>query len=361
MIRRTVLFLIFPISLLFLNSCSGGENTTGERPKIDPAFFSEVRTVKATVDIQHEELLLAGKVEYDMDKVINYVPLVSGIIDRAYFMLGDRVEKGESLLDIRSSELSAMHSDYLLYESELKIADREMKAAQTMYDDNMLSDKELLEVQSRLNQTQAFLEKVKSDLLPYSFKSNGIFSISAPMSGYIVKKNASPGTPVSSDSSSLFVIADLSSVWIVANVYAGNIQFVREGMDVEITTLSYPDEVFHARINRVSQVFDSEERVLKVTIFAPNKELKFKPEMAVVVKLKSENDTKVVAVPSDAIIFDQNRNFVVVEALTGEFEIREVELQGQNNNTTYIRSGMNENENIVIKEHLLIYSQLKDQ
>jgi len=145
------------------------------------------------------------------------------------------------------------------------------------------------------------------------------------------------------------------------NIYASNLKAVKEGMEVEITTLSYPDEVFTGKIAALSQVFDPEEKVLKARVIMPNKELKFKPEMSVVVKLKSTLAANKIAIPTDAIIFDQNRSFVVVEDSKDNFQVREVELEGHHQNTTFIRSGLNEGENVVVKNQLLIYFGLNDK
>jgi len=129
-------------------------------------------------------------------------------------------------------------------------------------------------------------------------------------------------------------------------------------MDVDITTLSYPGEIFPARINRVSQVFDPEEKVLKARIIIANKDLKLKPEMSVVVRLKNETSEKSIAVPSDALIFDDNRYFVVIKDSRGDFHVREVQLKGHNNNISYVHSGLSEGEEVVVGNQLLIYSGL---
>ena len=190
-------------------------------------------------------------------------------------------------------------------------------------------------------------------------RGNGIFTVKSPMSGYIVAKNASSGNTLSADGDPLFTVADLSTVWIMANVYPGNLMFVREGMEVEITTLSYPDEKFYGKIDALSQVFDPEERVLKARIVMKNNDLKFKPEMSVVVKLKNEKNIRFVSIPSDALIFDDNRYFVVIEEQPNEYKIREVTLQGHHGKTTYIVSGLTEGESVVVKNQLLVYSWLK--
>nr|WP_288210548.1 efflux RND transporter periplasmic adaptor subunit [uncultured Dysgonomonas sp.] len=351
-------FVLIPYLLI---SCAQKEDNKTQQPEqAKEAFLKDVKTIPAALSTQDQELTLAGKVECDPDKMINYAPLMNGVVDRTYFSLGDKVQCGQGMLDMRSTELSSIHSENISLEADVKLAERELKTAQSMYNDGMLSEKELMEAQGKLKQAQAALGKVKADASVYGIRnSNGSFSIKAPISGYVTAKNVSSGTTVSEGSDPLFTIADLSSVWIVANVYAGNLQFVHEGMDVEITSMSYPGEVFYGKISSVPQIFDSEEKVLKARIVMQNKDLKFKPEMSVVVKLKNETQIKSIALPSDALIFDDNKYFVVVEEAEGKFVYKEVTLQGHNNKTSYISSGVAEGENVVIRNQLLIFSGLK--
>lgn len=362
MIKRQITFSIAILQILLLASCGSKSDDSGNNKfGIKQAFLQNVKTVEAVLSTQEEELTLTGKVEYDPDKVINYVPMIGGIIERSYFSLGDKVQKGQTLLDIRSTELSALQSEKVGLESDVKIAERELKTAKAMFDDNMLSEKELMEAQAKLNQAEAAYSKIQTDMSVFgSNKGSGTFSIKAPMSGYIVSKNASSGSTVSADGEPLFIIADLSNVWITANVYASNLLFVKEGQEVKITTLSYPGEIFYGKINSLSQVFDPEEKVLKARIVMPNKDLRLKPEMSAVIRLKNETHNQLVSIPSDALVFDNDRYYVIVESSPDNFEAKEVTLSGHHKDVTYIASGISEGENVVVKNQLLIYTGLKD-
>jgi cobalt-zinc-cadmium efflux system membrane fusion protein len=357
---RTEHSYIQVIYLLFLlSACTGGRNSSPEQNR--KTFATEVKTEKTQTSSQEEELTLSGKVEYDPDRVIHYVPLVSGVIERTYFSLGDKVQKGQLMLDIQSAELSALWSDYVSFEAEVELSRRKMQIAQSMYDNRLLSEKELLEARSVLKQAEASFERIQRDMSMYVHQDNGFFAIKAPMSGYVVDKRAVTGNPVSMDGGALFIIADLSNVWITANVYAGDLQFVREGMEARISTLSYPGEVFEGRINTLSQVFDPEEKVLKARIVMPNTGLKFKPEMAVIVTLKNQTANHLTSLPSNALIFDDNTYYVVVKTSPGNFQIKEVTPQSHYNKTTYLRTGLAENEEVVIENQLLLYAALREK
>lgn len=356
------LFFLLAATTITL-SCSNKKEDLSESStsKIHENFLKDILITKTILSNHEEELTLTGKVEYDPDKMINYVPLISGIVERTYFSFGDKVQKGQALLDIRSADLSTLRSELTSAEAEVDIAKRELQTAKAMFEDRMLSEKDLLEAEYKVKQAEAMHSKVKNDMTTYSPNADGSFSIHAPMTGFIVAKNVSSGTPVSPENGPLFVIADLSEVWVIANVYAGNLMFVEEGMEVKITTLSYPGEIFTGQINTLSQVFDPEDKVLKARIKMPNKELKLKPEMSAVIKLKSEKQNQLISIPSDALVFDDNSYFVVVEESPGKFSIKEVGLYGKYNKHTYISSGLTEGENVVTKNQLLIYSELKQQ
>ena len=276
MLRQIITNIVIAGMVILSNSCNS-KNSQESRGSLND--FPNVKTVEAILSNKQQELLLTGKVEYDPEKIISYVPLISGIIDRTYFSLGDKVQRGQPLFDMRSTELSALFSEKISLEAEEKVAERELRTAQSMFDDHILSEKELLEAKGKLKQIQAAMNKIKSDMAVYGTdKGNGIFTVNAPMSGYIVSKKALSGSTISPDSEPAFSIADLTTVWVTANVYASNLRFVREGIAVEITTLSYPDEMFYGKINSLSQVFDPEEKVLKARIIMDNRNLKFNPK-----------------------------------------------------------------------------------
>lgn len=338
---KKIIYLLLPLLVSCGESNQGGQTTQQPASSV---FLQEAVTTKAEMKRLQKEFTLAGKVVTDPDRTISYSPLVSGVIVKSYFTLGDCVSRGKRMLDIRSAELSSL-------QSELLVARRNLKSVESLHESGMATDKELVEA-------AAAVEKLESDFSLYGEnQGSGVFSIKAPMSGYVIEKYGNPGVPVSENSEPLFSIADLSTVWVVANVYVGNLQFVHEGQSVEITSVAYSREIFKGRINFLSQVFDSEDKALKVRIILPNPELKLKPGMSVVVKLLSDSHSELVTVPSSAVIFDNNSYYVVVG--NKNFEIKEVVPLNQHNGFTYISDGLQAGEEVVIKNQLLIYNEIK--
>ena len=341
-----------------ITSCKQQQNT--EEGDSTSAFLRTIETVKSEVSVKQEELTLAGKVECDPDRMVTYTPLAGGVVEKTYFALGDKVQKGQNMLDLRSSDLSSLQSELISAESEVRIAQRELRTAQSMFEDGMIAERELLEAEAKEKQAQASLSKAKADMSVFGTnKGSGVFTIKSPIAGFVIDKRISSGMPVAADSDPLFVVADLSSVWITASVYASNLQLVKEGMEVSVTTLSYPNEIFAGTIHTLSQTFDPEEKVLKARIIMRNTDMKFKPEMSVVITLKNSINRQVVAVPTSALVFDNNKHFVVVSKGADTFEVKEVELDGHLGTLTYLRSGLLGGEDIVTKNQLLVYSGLK--
>lgn len=362
MIRKEIALLIIVSIVAFcVASCSKAASKENDHRKaeIHADFLPEIKTAAAVLSARQEGLTLTGKVEYDPDKIIHYAPLVNGVVERTYFSLGDRVGKGDVLFDIRSTELTQLQAEATSLQAEEQIVEREFKSAQSMFDAGMLSERELLEAQARLNQCKASLQKIETDMSFYGYnEENGTFSVKSPMSGFIVDKNVSSGSTIASGGDIAFTVADLSTVWIIANVYASNLQSVQENMEAEITTLSYPDEVFKGKIKTLSQVFDPEEKVLKARIPFPNNDLKFKPEMSVLITLQKQDNQQLLSIPSNALIFDNDRYFVVLEEDKGTYKVKEVTLQSIHNETSYIASGIWEGDRVLVRNQLLVYEKL---
>jgi cobalt-zinc-cadmium efflux system membrane fusion protein len=346
-LQNIVIHIVITGLILVFNSCGNGKTENTPKSTIKEAFLENVKTVRVVLRHQEQELILTGKVEYDPDKIIHYAPLMSGVITQTCFSLGNKVNKGETMLHIRSTELSSL-------QSELTIARRNVQSAELMYVDKIITERELIEA-------RATREKLEADLSLYGENmGGGIFAVKSPMTGYVVDKKVSAGSTVS-EGDAVFSIANLSTVWVMANVYAGNLQFVREGMDVEMTSFSYPDELFYGKIDALSQVFDPEERVLKARIVMNNNDLKLKPEMLMLVTVKDKTPRQFMAVPSDALIFDDNKYFVIVEEKEGVFVVRNVVPQGHHDKISYISLGLLIGEKVVVTNQLLIYQGLKEE
>jgi len=353
---------LVPLALLF--SCNEKEATPEKNEKfcLNDDLKKKITIEEIKKEPVSETFTLTGNVTYNSDNVVQFTSLINGVVTNTYFSLGDYVKKGQVLAEIKSTELNGLQSENKSVESQLAVAQRQLSSVKSMFEDGIASQKDLIQAESEVKVLKASLENIKSNLALYSASpEKSVFQIKAPSNGFIVAKNMSSGMQISSGSEPLFTISDLNEVWVMVNIYATDMQNIKENMDVKIKTLAYPDEVFSGKITALSQVFDAEERVLKARVVMKNTDLKLKPGMSADIILNKPNTSAetLLAVPVKAVIFDDNQNFVVIYKDDCNLEIRQVDPVTKNSEVVYFDKGIQENEKIISKNQLLIYESLK--
>lgn len=302
---------------------------------------------------------LTGEITYNPDKVVQFVSLVEGIATTTSFSLGDYVEKGQVLAAIKSPELNALLAERNSLNVQFRLAARELEAAKGLFDDNISSERDLLRAELELEKLAADLANVSSSLRLFNpNESNGTFEILAPTNGYVVEKNINPGMQIHGGEN-LFTISNLDEVWVMVNVYATDMQFVEQGMEVDIQTLAYPDEFFHGEISALSQVFDNEERVLKGRVVLKNTSMKLKPGMSADISVERRVGRQAVAIAEDAVIFDNNQYFAVVYEGDCRLQARRITFLTKDNQWYFVDEGLEEGELVVSQNHLLVYEKIK--
>lgn len=350
------------VSLLFL-SCAEKEPEAPVEIEfcLSAKFKEKVDLKEAIVQQVTEGIHLTGAVETNPDKVIQFVSLMGGIISKTYFSLGDEVKKGQMLAELRSTELSSLDAELKNLNSQIQVAQNTLQASQSMFEDGISSQKELLQAQTDLYILKSEKQKVTSNLNLFSASAEkGVFQIKAPAAGIITSKSVASGSTITAEGEPLFTISDLNEVWVMVDVYATNVQYIQPEMQVELKTLSYPDTTFQGKIGVISQILDSNAKVLKARIVMENKDLKLKPGMLVDVIALKDSSIEAVSIPTKAMVFDNNQNYVVVYKSDCDLQIRKVEILSKNNGTTFIANGLEKNDVVVTKNQLLVYEQIKN-
>ncbi len=355
---KTFTYLAMAYSLFV--SCTQSKEQTNQNNTAQSTTSVSYKTIKAETSNRVIDIRTTGRIISNPDVTIRYTPLISGIIEQSFFNLGSVVTKGQKLLSIRSAEVNALKAEIESVQQELAIAKRDLMSAESLYADGMTSQKELLEAQAKVKQTESAIQKANADLAILGKDAvNGIFTITAPASGYILAKNAPIGGTISPDSDPLFTIGDLTDVCAEASIYTAQIQMLQEGQEAIISTSAYPGEEFIGKVTTIANVFDTEDKALKVRIALKNPNLKLKPEMTVAIHLKNNSEQRVVTLPTEAVIFDNNAYWVVCKENDNTTTVKEVIPNGTNGKLTFIQAGVNEGDDIVIKDQLLIYSAIK--
>ncbi|WP_114789022.1 efflux RND transporter periplasmic adaptor subunit [Niabella yanshanensis] len=327
---------------------------------LDKELKSKISIEEAKAEPVATGVHLMGSVEANADKQVTYSSLTNGVVNNVFFSLGDKVQKGQVLAEVKSVELNSLQSESGNILQQIRIAERKLETLKDLYADGMSSGRELQEAQSELEILKSEQRRTGANMSLYNAStSKGVFQVKAPSSGVITSKNIAPGTQLNSESESLFTVSNLDEVWVMANIYTSNIAEIKEGMPVEITTLSYPGQTFRGKVSVLSQVMDNDSKVLQARIVMPNKDLLLKPGMMVDITALKNETTMQVCLPEASLVFDNNEYYVLIYKEDCSIEVRKIKTGSRNHNKIYIPEGIVPGEKIITRNHLLIYQALQ--
>ncbi|HWJ26319.1 MAG TPA: efflux RND transporter periplasmic adaptor subunit, partial [Flavisolibacter sp.] len=214
------LFSLLVSAVFLLPSC---KSHTTEAEKTDPAISDSIIKNVQTAPVQESEeadvIRLNGKVQPNEGKQAKVYALVSGKIKDVHVELGDFVQKGQSLAVLQSTEVAGVSNDLSLAESNVAIAKKSLETTKQLYEGKLATEQDYINAQIEYNKAQSELNRAKQVASITGGKSAS-YVVTSPIKGYVIEKNITNNSEVRSDNNAdLFAIADLSNVWIIANVY----------------------------------------------------------------------------------------------------------------------------------------------
>lgn len=360
--KNTINLLLVPSLFAMVFSCKPVE--TGKKTKgfvLTDSMKSGMQTVVAKLQPLKNEIGFFGKITADNNKLVEVFPIVGGSVVKVYVELGDRVEKGQLLATIRSTEVAGFEKDLMDAKSDVMVAKNNLKVAQEMYDGKLVAEREVIEARGQLEKALAQLQRVQETFNIYSLKNGSVYEVRSPISGFIIQKNINQDMQLRSDrTDNIFDVADINDVWAIANVNESDIGEIQEGMDAAVSTISYNDKTFHGKVDKIFNVIDPETHAMKVMIRLKNDGFLLKPEMRATIKISYTENGNMLAVPASAVIFDKSRYYVMVYQSDTHVETRPVELFRETAGLCYIKSGLAEGDKVVTKNQLLLYDELND-
>ena len=221
-----------------------------------------------------------GVVDFNTDKVANIFPLISGNVQNVKAQLGDYVKAGQILGTVKSSEIANYNAALITAESNVKLTAALLARTQDMAKSGLASQVDVTTAKVNYDQAVATKNAAEKILSINGNNLQGEYLIKSPIEGFIVQKNVTNGMSIRSDNGNpLFTISDLKEVWVQANVYEANIDKVHEGDQVDVMTITYPDKVFKGKIDKLMNVLDPTNRVMKMRVVLPNPGYLLKPQM----------------------------------------------------------------------------------
>jgi membrane fusion protein, heavy metal efflux system len=301
-------------------------------------------------------LRLTGTVAYNAFKTTPVITQVGGPVSRILIVPGQHVEAGQPMLKVSSPDYSQLLDAYLKAADSYRLADKNYIRAKDLYQHHANAERDVEQAESDRNQAQADLNAADQGMKILGIKNpadlaktpaSAQIPVLAPISGEVVERLVSPGQVVQAGQTQAFTISDLSTVWVLANVYQADLSFVRSGDDVVVQTDAYPGS-FHGRISYVSPALDPNTRTLQARIVVDNPGEKLKKDMYCTVTVTAGSISNVTAVPDSSVLRDDNNlPFVYVVINANQFGRRDVDVGESQNGQTQILKGISIGERVV--------------
>jgi cobalt-zinc-cadmium efflux system membrane fusion protein len=292
-------------------------------------------------------------------------PFSSGQVLEVKVSIGDRVTKGQTLAVIKSADVAGNYSDLSTTGNDVAIAKKQMDNAESLFKNGIASEREYLEAKESYNKALSTSNKIKEQIAINGgghTSENGTYVITAPMSGYVVEKKINQGGFIRNDNAdNLFTIGDISDVWVWANVYESDIAKVKEGYTAKVTTLAYPDSTFKGVVDKVNQILDPVTKVMKIRIRLANPGMRMKPEMFANIIIENKEGKKTVSIPSDGVITDNGKTYVIIYHDKCNLELREIAVLKSVGGKDFIASGIKTGEQLIGDNQVLLFNALKEE
>ena len=311
--------------------------------------MSHVQVVTVQPSRLTRTLRLTGAVAYNAFKTTPVITQVGGPVSRILVVPGQKVNVGQPMLDVSSPDYSQLLDAYLKAADSSRLADKNYAREKDLYQHHAVAQRDLEQAESDRNQAQADLNAAEQGMKILGIKnpadlaktaSSAEIPVLAPISGEVVERLVSPGQVVQAGQTQAFTISDLSTVWVLANVYQADLAYVRSGDEVTVQTDAYPG-TFHGRISYVSPAVDPNTRTLQARIVVDNPGEKLKRDMYCTVTVTAGAISNAIAVPDSSVLRDENNQpFVYVAIGANQFGRRDVEIGQNENGQTQILKGI---------------------
>jgi cobalt-zinc-cadmium efflux system membrane fusion protein len=337
-------------------SANAAKSATPELFDIPPDQMQHVQVVTIAPTALKRTLRLTGAVAYNAFNTTPVITQVGGPVSRILVVPGQHVKKGEPMLDVSSPDYSQLLDAYLKAADSFRLAEKSYARAQDLFQHHAIAERDLEQAESDRTQAQADLNAAEQGMKILGIKnpadlakspSSALIPVLAPIGGEVVERLVQPGQVVQAGQTQAFTITDLSTVWVLANVYQADLAYVRNGDDVVVETDAYPDK-FHGRISYVSPALDPNTRTLQARILVDNPGEKLKRDIYCTVTVTAGVLSNVLAVPNSSVLRDDNNQpFVYVATGQNQFGRRDVELGESQNGQTQITKGISVGDRVV--------------
>jgi len=374
--RALLISLALGCALLLGTSCSShdSENMTsysGGSSSNNAQLFTIPQDQMAHIQIVTVEpasltrtLRLTGVVAFNGFATTPVITQVGGLVSRILVSPGEAVKRGQALLYVSSPDFSQLRATYLKANDAYQVAEKEYERAKDLFDHHAVAERDLLAAESARVQASADLQSSQQALQVLGFhnmdevaksSSSPEIPVLAPISGEIVERLVSQGQVIQAGATQAFTISNMSTVWVLANVYQQDLPYVHVGDAVVTTADSYPGKEFHGKIAYVAPALDPATRTLQARIDVKNPHEELKKDMYVASLVQAGKISNAFTLPNAAILRgNENEPYVYVSAGNNQFQRRNVTLGETTEAATQITSGLAAGDRVIADGSLFV-------
>lgn len=358
----------FAVALLAVALAACGEKQPAPKPAAaparDPLSVTVAPSLKEKLVVAEvgkasvrDALRVSGRIEVDEARVARIGASVTGRITDLDAVLGEQVRRGQVLATMTSTELSSIQLEYLKAYSQRTLAERAAMRARQLFDADVIGAAELQRRQAELVQADAEVSAARDQLAVLGMSERAILQLAATrkvnsqsqivssLAGTVIERKVTTGQVVQ-PADTVYVVADLSSVWLVADVPEQNAGMIRVGEAVAAEVAALPGRRLAGKLTFVAVTVNPETRTVRVRMDLPNPNRELKPAMLATVFIKGA-PTEQVVVPAEAVVREENKDYVFVETGGATFALKEVTLGQEFDGKRVVTGGLRPGERVV--------------
>jgi len=325
----------------------------------NPALLKQLRIVAVGQAEMRDSLRVPAQVDLNQQRVARIGAAVTGRIVETKAVLGQSVRKGETLAILNSTELGMAQADYLKSTSQVNLRRLAVSRAQRLLEADVIAAAELLERQGQLHEAEidqrAATDRLRvmgmneSDLarLEREKAIHSFTPIVASLDGTVIERNVTVGQVVQ-PTDALYTVADLSHVWLVAEVPEQQAHWARTGDEASADIAALPNESISGKLIYVADLINPETRTVTVRMEMPNPQRILKPQMLATLLIRKAG-TQQLVLPDSAVVRDDNLDHVFVQTAPARFELRRVRLGASEGNLRLVIGGLKTGEKVVVE------------
>lgn len=360
------------VVLLILVVLSGCRSKT-ERPapthqrnedrsvRLEGPSLAFVRTEPVKAATGEESHALVARISFDERHVARLGAPVTGRITDIAVVTGDLVKKGATLATVRAVDVASAQAKLTDARTSRLQAEREAERARRLVTEGAGSEAERLKTESALELARA--EEIRANAALAAIggaAGTATFNVKSPIDGTVVERNVAVGSQISDAADKpLLIVADLSKVWVLADVYEQDLPFVKKGQPVVVRVLAFPERTFDGTLSYVAEVLDPNTRSATARVELDNREGLLKPGMMARVEARGIS-RGTVTIPSSALLARRDQFFVFVKRADGAYEQREVNVAEHHGQHATLLSGLRLGEEVVVEGGILLDAEANE-